>query len=916
MAKSSLTQAWLWHRRLSHLNFDYINLLSKKDIMISLPKLKYIKDQLCSSCEVSKAKITSFKTKVVPSLKGRLNLLHMDLCGLMRVESINGKKYILVIVDDYSRYTRTLFLQSKDETPEDLKDFLKMIQCNLQAQENNNNQAADTQFQHDEFINPLCTSVREVAESSSRNIDNSNMHTFYQPHDSEYRWTKDHPLEQVHRNPSKPVQTRRQLATDLEICMFALIVNTTEPKNIKEAMADFAWIEAMQEELHQFDRLQVWLKDMHRKRVLILRSHLLQWIIWKLFFVAYTTHKSFPIYQMDVKTEFLNGPQKEEVYVAQPDGFIDPDHPKKVYRLRKALYGLKQAPRACVGTPMATKPKLDADLSGKLVNQTNYRSMIGSLMYLISSRPDIVQAVCYCARYQARPTEKHLKEVKRIFRYLRDTLNIGLWYPKDSGFELTDFLDVDHAGGLDTRKSTYGGIQFLGDNLELVDQALEAICPCLEQRASTTQGYGDAIVTPAILAESFDLKHGLLNLVTSKQFYGFEKEDPHAHIRWFSKITSKIKYKDVPNSSIKLMLFPFSIEGAAWIWLEKEPPRSIRTWEDLVSKFINQFFPPSKTTNLRNEIKNFQQKFEETFSEAWDRFKDLLRACPHHDFTELHQLGTFYNALNPTDQDSLNAAAGGNLLTKTPRDALTIIENMSKVRNLRNKPIVSKTSPPEIVKAISESCVTCGGPHSYYEYLAADGNTFNASLAAATYNQNQAYHPQGDPNYRTSNQMGPLGFPPVQNNQNRFNQNQGYNQNRRNNFNQSNQNYQAPPQVGPSSDLSSYMKTNDVNMKIMQSQITNMSTELKKEMDNTLTRQNNAFKNELRNELMNDIKNMMSSFFFQMNTASSLGIGSLPSNIVANPRGVLKEITTRSGISYDGPPIPPPFSPLPKVVET
>ncbi|GJV80205.1 reverse transcriptase domain-containing protein [Tanacetum coccineum] len=460
-----------------------------------------------------------------------------------------------------------------------------------------------------------------------------------------------------------------------------------------------------------------------------------------------------------------------------------------------------------------------------------------------------------------------------------------------------------------------------------------------------TEGYGDAIVIPAILAENFELKHGLLNLVTSKQFYGFEKEDPHAHIRWFNKITSTIKYKDVPNSSIKLMLFPFSIEGVARIWLKKEPPRSILTWEDLVSKFINQFFPPSKTTNLRNEITNFQQKFEETFSEAWDRFKDLLRACPHHGFTELHQLDTFYNALNPTDQDSLNAAAGGNLLTKTPRDALTIIENKSKVRTSRNKPVVSKvsantsssttacpsemaaltdavnamlrhvkTSPSETVKAISESCVTCGGPHPYYECLAADGNTFNASAAAATYNQNQGYRPQGDPNYRASNQMGPPGFPPVQNNQNRFNQNHGYNQNRGNNFNQGNQNYQAPPQNGPSNDLSSYMKTNDVNMRVMQNQISNMRTELKKEMDTTLTRQNNAFKNELKNELTNDIKNMMSSFF-QMNTASSSGSGSLPSNTVANPRGDLKAITTRSGISYDGPPIPPPFSPLPKVVE-
>ncbi|GKC92235.1 hypothetical protein Tco_1157677, partial [Tanacetum coccineum] len=227
-----------------------------------------------------------------------------------------------------------------------------------------------------------------------------------------------------------------------------------------------------------------------------------------------------------------------------------------------------------------------------------------------------------------------------------------------------------------------------------------------------TEGYGDAIVIPAILAENFKLKHGLLNLVTSKQFYGFEKEDPHAHIRWFNKITSTIKYKDVPNSSIKLMLFPFSIEGPARIWLEKEPHRSILTWEDL----------------------------------AWDRFKDLLRACPHHGFTKLHQLHTFYNALTPTDQDFLNAAAGSNLLTKTPRDALTIIENKSKVCNARNKPIVSKvstnapssstphspkiaalvdavkamlhqkSSPLASVKAVEEICVTCDGPHPYHRW--------------------------------------------------------------------------------------------------------------------------------------------------------------------------------------------------------
>ncbi|GJW55080.1 reverse transcriptase domain-containing protein [Tanacetum coccineum] len=172
----------------------------------------------------------------------------------------------------------------------------------------------------------------------------------------------------------------------------------------------------------------------------------------------------------------------------------------------------------------------------------------------------------------------------------------------------------------------------------------------------------------------------------------FPRDDPHSHMRWFKQITSMLKYKNVSHEAIKLMLFPFSLERAAQIWHEKEPPRSIHTWEDLVSKFVNYLFPPSRTTNLKNDIKNFQQKFDETFSEAWDRFKYLIRKCPHHGFSELHQIDTFYNALTQSDQDSLNAAAGGNILNRTPRDALTIIENKSKVRTSRNKPIVSKVS--------------------------------------------------------------------------------------------------------------------------------------------------------------------------------------------------------------------------------
>nr|GEX86219.1 retrovirus-related Pol polyprotein from transposon TNT 1-94 [Tanacetum cinerariifolium] len=284
-------------------------------------------------------------------------------------------------------------------------------------------------------------------------------------------------------------------------------------------------------------------------------------------FIAYAAHKSFTVYQMDVKITFLYGPLKEEVYVNQPDGFVDPYHLDKVYRLKKALYGFKQAPRAwydeltnflvskgfskgsidptlfitkhgedillvqiyvddiifgstnlklskrfeklmhnkfemsvmgelkfflgiqinqsphgifinhakyaqeilkkhgmtscdSVGTPMATK-HLDTDLSGTLVDQMKYHSMVEALLYLTASRPDNMHSTCYCARYQAKPTKKHLTPVKWIFRYLKDTIHMGLWYSKDTSFELTAFSDSDHAGCLNSCKSTSGGIQFL-----------------------------------------------------------------------------------------------------------------------------------------------------------------------------------------------------------------------------------------------------------------------------------------------------------------------------------------------------------------------------------------------------------------------------------------------------------------------
>nr|GEZ02440.1 reverse transcriptase domain-containing protein [Tanacetum cinerariifolium] len=192
-----------------------------------------------------------------------------------------------------------------------------------------------------------------------------------------------------------------------------------------------------------------------------------------------------------------------------------------------------------------------------------------------------------------------------------------------------------------------------------------------------TEGYGEAIVILKINADHFEIKTNLLQLVQANPYHGFERENPHTHINNFKSITSTLKFKDVPNDVIKLMMFPYSLEGAARVWYDNEPPNSILTWEDLVNKFVNQFFPPSKTTHLKNEICHFTQRFDETFREACERFKEILRACPHHGF-------------NDNDQDSLNAATGENILSKTTREALQIIENKSKDHYSRNKPNVSR----------------------------------------------------------------------------------------------------------------------------------------------------------------------------------------------------------------------------------
>nr|GEV54108.1 hypothetical protein [Tanacetum cinerariifolium] len=338
--------------------------------------------------------------------------------------------------------------------------------------------------------------------------------------------------------------------------------------------------------------------------------------------------------------------------------------------------------------------------------------------------------------------------------------------------------------------------QIENSNLEEHSHAVVTMadqCTMAELLRAPIEGYAEAIVVPLILADQFELKHSLINMMTTNQFFGLEKDNPHDHIR------------------------------TARRWLKKEILHLIHTWEELVSKFINEFFPPSRTTNLRNKISNFQQRFDESFHEAWDRYKDLLRVCPHHGFIELHQLDTFYNALNPADQDSLNAAAGGNLLERINQQ--TSVATTAMTAMLKQ---FQATLPPAPVKAVEETCVTYGGAHPYYQCLTAGGNTF--------------------PELRDNIQE-------------------------------------------------KVRRMNEANMKAMQAQIDMVKNELRNKMKSSI-------QTSLSNQI-NEIINMMASFL-QMNTASASGLGSLPSNTVANPKGELKAITTRSGLVIDGPTISTP----------
>nr|GEU57047.1 retrovirus-related Pol polyprotein from transposon TNT 1-94 [Tanacetum cinerariifolium] len=541
LSKASKTKSWLWHRRLSHLNFGAINHLARQVLVRGLPKFKFEKDHLCSACAMGKSTKKSHKPKSEDTNREKLYLLHMDLYGPMHVESVNGKKYILVIVDDYSQFTWVKFLRSKDEAPDFIIKFLKRIQVRLKVltpYELLHNKLHDLSFLHvfgalcyptndsenlgklqpksnigifigyastkkafriynrrtrrivetihvdfdeltemafkqsssgpalnemthatissgfmqkyssstpyvppsrndwdllfqpmfDELLNPppsvdpqaseviapivevippvqaeltgspSSTSIDQDAPSPSKSQttletqsavipqdvkeDNIDMEVAHMRNDP--KWTKDHPLDNIIGQLSRPVSTRLQLHEQALFCYYDAFLTSVETKTYKEALTQSCWIKAIQEELNEFERLEVWelvprpdkvvmitLKWIYKVKlnelggILKNKARLVGWgyrqeegidfeepfaLVARLeairIFLAYTAHKNMVVYQMDVNTAFLNGNLREEVYDSQSDEFVDQDNPNHVYKLKKALYGLKQALRA------------------------------------------------------------------------------------------------------------------------------------------------------------------------------------------------------------------------------------------------------------------------------------------------------------------------------------------------------------------------------------------------------------------------------------------------------------------------------------------------------------------------------------------------------------------------------------------
>nr|GEU97194.1 copia protein [Tanacetum cinerariifolium] len=503
MARATSTKSWLWHQRLSHHNFDTINDLAKNDLLTGILEFKYHKEHLCPSCEQGKSKKACHPPKPFPNSRQRLHLLHMDLCGPIRIASINGKQYVLVIVDDYSGYTWAYRVYNR--TTKKIMETMNVTfnELSVMAFEQSSSKPGLQSMTSGQISSGLdltyapstITTQQPIEDTASTPTNSSSQATNF-PNTSQdvdrLKTQQQHAQQQQNQAPLQP----EIVADNVQNAMFdentfvnpfatpstSAAESSSSQYNVKEAMTDPAWIESMQKELLQFKRLDVWvlvpaldnntpltlkwlLKNKHDEENTVIQnnSRLVvrgyrqeEGIDFKesftpvarmeaiRIFLAYTEHKPFTIFQMDVKTVFLHGttfvepkiissPVLHTLVNQSPCGIFINQSNYVLEILKK--YGMESCDP--VGTLMEIKDKLDLDQMGLQSMQQNI----------------------------AKPTEKHLKKVKRIFCYLRGTVNTGLWYTKDSGFELTGFSDADYVGCKDTFKSTFSGAQFLGEKL-------------------------------------------------------------------------------------------------------------------------------------------------------------------------------------------------------------------------------------------------------------------------------------------------------------------------------------------------------------------------------------------------------------------------------------------------------------------
>ncbi|GJZ24436.1 retrovirus-related pol polyprotein from transposon TNT 1-94 [Tanacetum coccineum] len=517
---------WLWHRRLNHLNFGTINDLARKDLVRGLPRLKFEKDHLCSACQLGKSKKHTHKPKTENTNLEVLNTLHMDLCGPMRVQTINGKKYILVIVDDYSRFTWVKFLRSKDETPEHFhqKTISRTPQQNDVVERRNRTlvEAARTMmifskapmFLWAEAVATACyTQNRSLIHTlhnktpyelvHDKKPDLTFFHVFgalYYPINDSEDLGKLQPTADIRifvgYAPSRkgtgpaPFLTPGQISSGHvpnpipAAPYFQFVTSAGTPSSttidqdaptpshspsssalqspsLHQGVTDESTIRAASFKAsssrdlcsaespyvtHTLQHLRKWSKDHPLDNIIGKHILLVQIYVDDIIFAS-TDPKACDIFSNEMSSKFQMSMMGQMSFflglqVSQNPGGIFINQSKFALEILKK-FGMDSCDP--IDTPMVDRLKLDEDPLRIIVDQTRFHSMVGSLMYLTASRPDLIFAVCMCARYQESPTKRHLEALKRVFWYLKGTINWGLWYPKDTVMALTAYTDADHA---------------------------------------------------------------------------------------------------------------------------------------------------------------------------------------------------------------------------------------------------------------------------------------------------------------------------------------------------------------------------------------------------------------------------------------------------------------------------------------